>query len=154
MQGTSGSHKELVSGGLFTILGAGFVVYTLLDLDLGTTFNMGAGYFPAVLGSILFLLGLTILLKSFRAQSDTLKLPPLRAVALIILSPIIFGVTIRGIGLPGATALSTFVAALASPRVSVPGAAAIAIALTFFCVVVFIFGLGLNLALVGSWIRF
>jgi hypothetical protein len=154
MPSHSGSRKDLVSGGLLTVLGVGYVFYALIDLDIGTAFNMSSGYFPVLLGSVLTLLGLAILVKSFQAERDSIKLPPFRAVAFIIVAPIVFGTTIRGFGLLGATALSTFVAGLASPRISIAGAAAIAIALSLFCVGVFIYGLGLNLPIFGNWLPF
>ena len=66
----------------------------------------------------------------------------------------IFGASVRGLGLVAALAVAVFVTTFASRRMTVPMAAMLTLALTVFCVAVFSYGLGLPLRLKGPWLPF
>jgi hypothetical protein len=66
-------------------------------------------------------------------------------------APIVFGATVRGLGLVGATALVVLLSAFASRRVSPGFAVVLAVSLTLFCVAIFHYGLGLPIRLFGPW---
>jgi hypothetical protein len=116
---------------------------------------MGPGYFPLALGGILVFLGLLIVGKGFISSSgaeERFGSVPWRALILIVLAVLFFGLTVRGLGLVPTTAVTALLAALASNRTSILAAMAIATGLTVLCVLVFVLGLQLRLPLVGPWL--
>lgn len=148
----SSNAKDITAGGFFTLLGLYFGINAWMNLTIGTAFRMGPGYFPIVLGGILVLLGIAILVKSLVTASGPIGSFSIRGTLLIGIAPIVFGATVRPLGLVAAIFLSTFVAAVSSRRVSIPLAIALSAGLTIFCVLVFVVGLGLPMRLVGPWL--
>lgn len=148
----SSNAKDIAAGGFFTLLGIYFCISAWMNLTVGTAFRMGPGYFPILLGGILSALGLTILVKSMVTASGPIGRFPLRGMLLIGASPLIFGATVRPLGLVAAVFLSTVVAAMSSRRVRLPLALALGVGLTVFCILVFVVGLGLPMRLSGPWL--
>ena len=58
-----------VCGALFVAIGL-FFGFESLDLELGTAFRMGPGYFPFLLACALVLLGGIILFQAFRVEHE------------------------------------------------------------------------------------
>ena len=71
---------------------------------------------------------------------------------MILAAPVVFGLTVRGLGLVPALALVVLISAFASRRMSLWLAVALTVGLTVFCVLVFSLGLGLPLRLFGPWL--
>ena len=142
------NRKDLSGGLLFLAIAALFAIGTL-ELDLGTPLKLGPGAFPLLLAGVLALLGLIILAKAFRTPGTEIVAMPWRGVVLIVLAPILFGLTVRELGLIVAIALVVAVSAYASRRMSLKLAIALVIGLTLFCVLVFNVGLGLPARLIG-----
>jgi hypothetical protein len=118
---------------------------------------MGPGYFPLVLGGILVLLGLLVMGKRFVSGSDAeerLGSVPWRGLVLIVVAVLFFGLTVRGLGLVPATAVTALLTALASSRTGILAAVAIAAGLTVLCVLIFVLALQLRLPLFGPWLPF
>ncbi len=145
--------RDLAAGAIFIVIGALFVLGTR-DLEFGTALKMGPGFFPLLLAIVLILLGLAIAATSFLVASEPFGAVSVRGVVLILLAPVVFGLTVRGLGLAPAIAIATLIASFASSRVSVPMALALTLGLTAFCVAVFHYGLGLPLRLIGPWLSF
>jgi hypothetical protein len=145
------NRKDLSAGLLFLAI-AGLFALGTLDLDLGTPLKLGPGAFPLLLAGVLALLGLIIVAKAFRTPGTDIVAMPWRGIALIAVAPIVFGLTVRGLGLAAAIALVVAVSAYASRRMSWKLAIALIIGLTIFCVLVFHVGLGLPVRLVGPWL--
>jgi hypothetical protein len=147
---------DILAGLIFVAFGLAFAI-TSLSYELGTPLRMGPGYFPLVLGGILVFLGLLIVGKGFVSSSsaeERFGSVPWRALILIVLAVVFFGLTVRGLGLVPATAGAALLAALASYRTSILAAVAIAAGLTVLCVLVFVFALQLRLPLFGPWLSF
>ncbi len=147
---------DILSGLIFVGFGLAFAV-TSLRYDLGTPLRMGPGYFPLALGGLLVLLGLLIVGKGFISSSSAegrLGSVPLRALFLIVLAVLFFGLTVRGLGLVPATAVTALLTALASYRTGILAAVAIAAGLTVLCVLIFVLALQLRLPLFGPWLPF
>ena len=70
-----------------------------------------------------------------------------------MLAVLFFGLTVRGLGLVPATAVTALLTALASSRTSILAAVAIAAGLTVLCVLIFVLALQLRLPLFGPWLR-
>ena len=143
--------KDLSAGLLFIAVAALFAAGTM-ELDLGTALRLGPGAFPLLLAGVLALLGLVIVVQAFRHPTAHVVAIPWRGIALIVVAPVIFGLTVRGLGLVASVALIVAVSAFASQRMSLKLAIALTVGLTVFCVLVFNVGLGLPLRLVGPWL--
>jgi hypothetical protein len=147
---------DILAGLIFVAFGLAFAV-TSLGYELGTPLRMGPGYFPLVLGGILVLLGLLIAGKGFVAgagATERFGSVPWRALVLIVVALVFFGLTVRGLGLVPATAVTALLTALASRRTSVLAAVATAAGLTVLCVLIFVLALQLRLPLFGPWLPF
>jgi Tripartite tricarboxylate transporter TctB family len=145
---------DILAGLIFVAFGLAFAI-TSLSYELGTPLRMGPGYFPLVLGGILVVLGLLIVGKGFVAGAGDEGRPgsvPWRALLLIVAAVLFFGLTVRGLGLVPATAVTVLLTALASYRTSILTAVAIAAGLTVLCVLVFVVALQLRLPLLGPWL--
>jgi hypothetical protein len=142
-----------ICGLLFIALGLFFVMQSL-SLELGTAFRMGPGYFPLVLAAILTVLGLAILLQALRVDGEPIGSLAWRGMAFILPAPIVFGLTVRGLGFVPALFLTSMVACMASHKMSVRNALLLSIAVTIFSVLVFSYGLGLPFQRFGPWLRF
>jgi hypothetical protein len=143
--------KDLSAGLLFIAIAALFALGTR-ELDLGTPLRLGPGAFPLLLAGALGLLGLIIVVQAFRNPKTHEMVIPWRGILLIVAAPVLFGLSVRGLGLVGSIALIVIVSAFASRRMSAKLAVLLTIGLTVFCVLVFSVGLGLPLRLVGPWL--
>jgi Tripartite tricarboxylate transporter TctB family len=146
---------DILAGLVFVAFGLAFAI-TSLSYELGTPLRMGPGYFPLVLGGILVLLGLLIMGKGLVSGSSTEERfgsVPWRALFLIVVAVLFFGLTVRGLGLVPATAVTALLTALASHRTSLLAAVAIAAGLTVLCVLIFVLALQLQLPLIGPWLQ-
>jgi putative tricarboxylic transport membrane protein len=146
---------DILAGLIFVAFGLAFAI-TSLSYELGTPLRMGPGYFPLALGGILVFLGLLIVGKGFISNSgaEGFGSVPWRALILIVLAVLFFGLTVRGLGLVPATAVTTLLTGLASYRTGILAAVAIAAGLTVLCVLVFVLALQLRLPLFGPWLPF
>ena len=147
---------DILAGLIFVAFGLAFAI-TSLSYELGTPLRMGPGYFPLALGGILVLLGLLIMGKGFipgAGAEERLGSVPWRALFLIVLAVLFFGLTVRGLGLVPATAVTALLTALASYRTSILAAVAIAAGLTVLCVLIFLLALQLRLPTFGPWLPF
>jgi hypothetical protein len=145
---------DILAGLIFVVFGLAFAI-TSLSYELGTPLRMGPGYFPLALGGILVLLGLLIVGKGLIANANAEELlgsVPWRALLLIVLAVLFFGLTVRGLGIVPATAVTALLTALASYRTGILAAVAIAAGLTVLCVLVFLLALQLRLPMFGPWL--
>ncbi|CAN7617181.1 MAG: tripartite tricarboxylate transporter TctB family protein [Rhizobium sp.] len=140
-------------GALFIGIGC-FFIYQCLNLELGTALRMGPGYFPLLLAVVLTCLGLIVLIQATRVQGEPLGPIALRGMAFILPAPIVFGLTVRGLGFVPSLFVVALIAAFASSRMKVPLAIILAAAITFFSVAVFSYALGLPFERFGPWVRF
>ena len=144
--------KDILAGLIFVAFGLGFAVLSM-SYEIGSTLKMGPGYFPFVLGALLVLLGGAIVVKGFRAGvAEEIGVIPWRALALILGAVILFGVSVRGLGLVPTVFVVAVMSVFASRRTNVVMALAIGAGLTVACVLVFVIALRLRLPLLGPWI--
>lgn len=107
--------SDICGGLILAAVGVGAAGWAALHYDLGTLRRMGPGFFPVVLGSVLFLLGLVV---AFPAIART-AIPPkieLLAAATVLAAILIFGLGLSRLGLAGATAATVLVATIPAPR--------------------------------------
>jgi uncharacterized membrane protein len=145
--------RDAAAGAIFFAIGAAFALGAR-SLEIGSAFRMGPGYFPLLLSVILMLLGAIIIASSFASQNQPLGPVPWRGLVLVLSAPVVFGLSVRKLGLVPAIVLTVVLAVYASRRSRLWLAAAMAAGLTIFCLAVFSYGLGLPLPLLGPWLRF
>jgi hypothetical protein len=146
--------KDLFAGAIFIAIGAFFLANASLNLEIGTSFRMGPGYFPVVLAGILILLGGAVAIRGLviRSSRDG-GVVPWRGLALITAAPIAFAVIIKPLGLAPAIATTVLLSACASRVMQARTAALLVAGLTLLCVVIFSYGLGVPFELFGPLIK-
>jgi hypothetical protein len=145
--------SDALCGAIF--IGAGlFFAIQALGLEIGTAFRMGPGYFPLVLSGVLILLGLLVIAQGMRGGGEPSGRFALRGMFFILSAPILFGLTIRGLGFVPAIFLTALVAGFASRRMGLGRALLLAAGVTVFSVAVFSYGLGLPFRRFGPWLGF
>ncbi|TNC46929.1 tripartite tricarboxylate transporter TctB family protein [Rubellimicrobium rubrum] len=154
MRDRSFDPTDLAAGVVFTVLGLAFGVSTL-GLERGTALRMGPGYAPLVLAAVLTLLGVLIVVAGLRSRGVE-GIGPLawRGMAFLLSAPILFGLTVRGLGFVPAIFLATLLASLASPRLKSWQVLGLAVAITLFSTLVFSYALGLPFRRFGPWLSF
>ncbi|AQZ51178.1 tripartite tricarboxylate transporter TctB family protein [Martelella mediterranea] len=148
-------NADLISGLLFIAFGLWFCGSSVYGLKIGNAFRMGPGFFPAVLGGLLALLGLVIVVNGLRSDEAPLTLAnvPWRAVVLLPVALILFGAAMKPLGLAIALLLLCFCSAMAIKEMTLTKAAALSVGVTLLCIGIFSVALGLNLPLLGNWLR-
>jgi Tripartite tricarboxylate transporter TctB family len=151
---TGKSPKDLLAGLVFVAFGLAFG-YASLNYELGSATRMGPGFFPLVLAGILTVLGAVIVFEGVTTPSAGRMGPtPWFGGALLVAALVVFGLTVRGLGLVPALMIAVFMSAFASRRTGIVGAAVMTVGLTALCVLIFIYGLGLPLRMFGPWLGF
>lgn len=139
--------KDVGSGALFVAAGGFFFIYGLMDLNMGSAVRMGPGFFPAVCGALLTLLGLAIVVRGFLAGGEAISFAPPRAILLVTLAPILFGYVVTTLGLAPAALLTALAAVWASRKATLVKSVVIAAALAAFALAVLSYGLDLPIPL-------
>ena len=150
MQRSLLNNKDLWSGLMLVALGAVAVVIAR-DYPFGTALRMGPGYFPTVLGAVLVLFGLWFVAKGLRGSEAIEPGWSLRALIVIPLSLVLFGLLMSYTGFVPALAVLVFGSSLASSEFRLIEVVLLTIGLTVGCIVVFIWGLGLPYPLFAEY---
>lgn len=144
-------NKDFLAGLLFMLLG-GLAVALASNYPMGSAMRMGPGYFPTVLGAILFLFGAYVLVRGVRSGGNTLGAWAGRPLAFITLSIVLFGAIVDRAGMIPALAAMFFVAAAAGREFRVKEVLLLAVVMSTFTAVVFLYGLRLPYPLFpGVW---
>ena len=138
-------------GALFIAVGLIFTYESWL-LDMGTALRMGPGYFPLLLAFVLVLLGIIVLVQATRVKGEPVGPMAWRGMLLILPAPVVFGLTVQGLGFLPAIFLTALVSSFASLRMKPLAALVLSICVTLFSHVVFSWGLELPFRSFGSWL--
>lgn len=133
------------TGVMFAVTGGGFAGIALAQYKLGTAARMGPGYFPFVLGVILFGVGIAVLLLSIRQKEKVTQVDKFHWSPLfwVLGSIVLFGVMLKLTGVLFAGVALVFGASLGSGEFKAREIVFLAIGLTIFCAAVFVGGLKL-----------
>ena len=144
--------RDLVGGLLVMAIGAGFLLVGQ-ELETGSSFRMGPGYFPTILGLLMVALGALLAGLAWRgpAEEGAFAHVPWRGLGLIVGATLLFGATLRGLGLAPVLVLVVLATAWASRYARWRSAVPLALGLALFCSVLFVQLLGLPLPLLGRW---
>jgi len=136
------NNKDVWAGLLLIAIGAA-ALFIARDYTFGTALRMGPGFFPIVLGAMLILFGLYILATGLRSGAQIEGSWSLRALIILPLSLVLFGVLMEYGGFVPAMLVLIFGSATASTEFRFVEVLLFAIGLTALCVAVFVWGLGL-----------
>ncbi|TKT69635.1 tripartite tricarboxylate transporter TctB family protein [Aquamicrobium sp. LC103] len=143
--------NDLISGLVVIAIGA-FAFVEALNYPLGSTRNMGPGYFPIMLSTLMVLFGLGIIfVEGRRSQSEEAGTEavvagvPLRPILANMAAFTSFALLVEGAGLFVAALAAVFLAGLANKETSIPKAAIIAVVVSALCCLVFVYGLRLQM---------
>jgi hypothetical protein len=151
--GLSFDRVNIACAAIFIAFGAFFAIQSL-GMEIGTPFRMGPGFFPLALAGILILLGLAIGIQATQMKGEPLGPLAWRGALFILPAPLVFALTVRGLGFVGAVFLTALGASFASMRMKPLRALLISLAITIFATTVFSYGLGLPLQRFGPWLSF
>jgi hypothetical protein len=105
-----------------------------------------------VLGSLLLLIGVASLIRSFLVKGDPIGAIAWKGLFLVTLATVAFGILLRPAGLVAALVALILVSAAASVKFRIDWRAlALMCGLILFCALVFAKGLGLPVPLLGTW---
>lgn len=140
-------NKIDVLAGLFVILLGILAILESLNFQMGTSRNMGPGYFPFYIGVFLLLVGSGIIWQGRKPAGEAPEfgqLPTLRALLLILAGVVCFALLIERFGLVVASAVAVFLGTLADNRTSMVQKLTLTVAVPVVSVIIFKFGLGLQ----------
>ena len=135
-------NKDFLAGLLFILIGASAVVFAR-DYPMGSAMRMGPGYFPTILGGILFLFGVYVMVRGVRSGAKVKGEWGWRPLALITLSIVLFGFLMDRLGMIPALIVMFFAAALGGPEFRFKEVLILTILMSCFAVGVFVYGLKL-----------
>jgi len=139
--------------GILLLGSCGVFAAGLIELPLGRIARPGPGFFPLMLLGLLFIFSIAILVNGLRTKGEALTPVPWRGLLIITGMTVFFGATIKGLGFIPAIVATAFVSCLATRQWTMLSALATAAILAVFSWLIFIWGLGLPIALCGSWLR-
>lgn len=145
--------KELASGALIILVAAVFAISALRNLPLGSAGGMGPGYFPLLVTVPLAGIGLAIVVRAFGRAGGSWQMVRPTALVLVLMAPVAFALTIKGLGFLGAIALTVLVSAWASPAMTARTALLVTAVLSILCVVIFYHLFRMPVSLIGPWLR-
>ena len=151
--GLSFDRVNLLCAAIFIAFGAFFAIQSL-GMEIGTAFRMGPGFFPLTLALVLIGLGLVIGIQATRMKGEPIGPIAWRGALFILPAPIIFALTVRGLGFVPAVFLTALVASFASVMMKPVPALLITLGITIFATAVFSYALGLPIQRFGPWLAF
>src|SRR5262249_17286136 len=138
-------------GGVVVGGGGGAGVVIARDYPFGTALRMGPGYFPTVLGAVLCAFGLYLAARGVRSDDAISGDWSLRALIIVPLSLVLFGVLIDRAGFVPALIVLIIGASAAGREFKLVEVVLLAIGLPAAWVAVFIWGLGLPYPLLAGF---
>jgi hypothetical protein len=150
MNASNLNNKDVWAGLMLITIGAAAMVLAR-NYGFGTALRMGPGFFPIVLGALLFLFGVAILAKGLRKPEKIAAGWSLRALIFLPLSLVLFGLLMEHAGFVPAMLVLIFVSATAGTEFKFLEMLLFALGLTALAVAVFVWGLGLPYPLIAGF---
>jgi len=144
------NNRDFWSGLMFFVIGAAAVLVAR-DYPFGRLLRMGSGFFPSLLGVILMLFGIYIMVKGLRRNEQIPGNWSVRAVIVLPLITILFGVLMERAGFIPALAVLAFGSAAAGKEFKWGEVLLLSAFMTALSVAVFILGLGLPYPLIKGF---
>jgi hypothetical protein len=144
------SPKDFWSGLVFIAIAVAFMALAA-RYRLGTAEKMGPGFFPIMIGIVQVGLGAILLGRSFVLDGPPLERMRLSPLAITVVAVVLFGIALNWLGLAAAIAALVIVGAYADRSSRLAESIALAVALIFFSVAMFVWVLGLPLQVWPDW---
>ena len=144
------NNRDFWAGVMLIALGAASI-FIARGYPFGSTMRMGPGYFPSMLGGILVLFGIYVMIVGLRKGEKIAVHCSLRAVIVLPLSLIAFGVLMTHVGFIPAMAALVFGSASAGREFKFIEVLLLTVILTGLSVAIFIWGLGLPYPLIKGF---
>ena len=138
--------KDFWAGVMF-IAFAAVALYVSRNYSLGTAVRMGPGYFPILLGGVLALVGAILVVRSLVIAGDPIGHVRVLPLVVVAVAVVLFGVLLPRLGLALTLPLVIAVAALGSVQSRRWEVLILALVLTVFSALVFVYGLRLPIPL-------
>ena len=148
---TSRLNQDSAAGAMFLAFGAVGLVLGR-DYPTGTALRMGAGYVPQLLCWLMLLIGLVVAVKGLFRGGAALAPWAWKPLAIIIVSILVFAGTIEGSGLAVACFGCVIIGAYAGHEFRLVEMLIVATVLTVGAVLLFVYGLGLPMAIKPLWL--
>jgi hypothetical protein len=146
--------KDFATGLLYIALGAAFAIASW-GYRMGTPSRMGPGYFPFCLGALMTIVGVAVLLGAVRSRAEPDKLDrwDLKALFVVLGSVIVFALLLEPLGLIISVVALVIGSSLASHEFTWRIALLNTITLTATALIVFVYGLNLQLPVWPAFMR-
>ena len=144
------NNRDFWAGVMLIVFGAASILIAR-GYPFGSTMRMGPGYFPSMLGGILVLFGIYVMIVGLRKGEKIAVHCSLRALIVLPLSLIAFGVLMTHAGFIPAMAALIFGSAAAGREFKVVEVLLLTVILTGLSVAIFIWGLGLPYPLIKGF---
>lgn len=141
-----GDRPDLLTAALFIGLG-GLGLFMSRGLDAGTLAQMGPGFLPRVVCVLLIAVGIAVGLPALRAPAHHIEAMRLRPVAVITVAIVGFAYAATHLGFVLAALWLVVAGAFAEPNMRWREIVPLAIGLTIFGALVFVYGLGVQVPL-------
>ncbi len=135
-------NKDFWAGMMLIAIGAA-AMFIAREYRFGSTLRMGPGFFPVILGGILVAFGVCIVAVGLRQGAKIQGTVSLRALTLLPLSLILFGILMDRAGFVPALAALVFVSAASGREFKFVEVLSLTVLLTVASLALFIWGLGL-----------
>ena len=139
--------KDFWAGIMFLGIGAGAIIGAR-NYPFGTTLRMGPGYFPTMLGWILVAFGLYVMVRGLRSDEKIRSNWSIRALIVLPISMVLFGVLMEVAGFIPAMAALIFIAVASGREFKFMEVLLLTIFLGAMSIAMFIWGLGLPYPLI------
>jgi hypothetical protein len=144
------NNKDFWAGMMFIVIGAA-AIFIARGYPRGTTLRMGPGFFPSLLGAVLILFGIYIMVKGLCSKLKIQYRWSLRALILVPLSMLLFGILMEHVGLLPALVVLIFGSAAAGREFKFVEVLLLTVLLTVLSVAIFIWGLDLPYSLIKGF---
>jgi putative tricarboxylic transport membrane protein len=138
-------YRDMIGGSLLIVIGLWATVQAWFDYPLGSVSHMGPGMFPAGVGVLLAFTGVLVFLPALFRVGPALAKPDYRAFFFVLLSLVLFALTVDTFGLIPATAVLTVAAVLADNKLGVIATVVLVVVLAAIALLIFRVGLGIAL---------
>jgi hypothetical protein len=143
--------KDLTTGLTFICIGL-FYGYMSFGLPIGVAHEMGPGYVPLVLSSVLAAIGLAVCIRGMLASGATrFGRVPWRAIFFLSAAVALFASLLDRLGLLPAVFLTSLVASMASRDVRIGRALSVSSGLAVVSTLIFSRGVRLPVPVFGNW---
>jgi hypothetical protein len=135
------NNKDFFAGLLFFVVGLTAMIIVLRDYSLGTSLNMGPGYFPSLIGGILIAFGLYIMARGLVVGEKIAGVWGLRPFVLLNFGIVAFGFLMNRFGMVPALVALFFISAFGGKEFRFKDVAILTIVMTAASWALFIWAL-------------